>query len=51
MDNTKLMQPLFYNGMFNAGGKRMRAVFEREVSNGTDRFRLWRRSHRLPCAT
>ena len=44
MDNTKLMQPLFYNGMFNAGGKRMRAVFEREVSNGTDRFRLWRRS-------
>lgn len=44
MDNTKLMQPLFYNGMFNAGGKRMRAVFEREVSNGTDRFRLWRHS-------
>ena len=42
MENAKLMKPLFYCNMFNADGKRMRAVFEREVSNGTDAYRLWR---------
>ena len=36
LGNAKLMKPLFYNGMFNADGKRMRVVFVREVSNGTD---------------
>ena len=41
MENAKLMRPLFYCNMFNADGKRMRAVFEREVSNGTDAYRLW----------
>lgn len=44
MEKAKLMKPLFHNGMFNTGGKRMRAVFEREVSNGTDAYRLWRSS-------
>ena len=44
MENAKLMKPLFYCNMFNADGKRMRAVFEREVSNGTDAYRLWRSS-------
>lgn len=42
MEPSKLMTPLFYNGMFNRGGRRMRAVFEREVSNGTKTYRLWR---------
>ena len=42
MGNAKLMKPLFYNGMFNADGKRMRVVFVREVSNGTDVYPLWR---------
>ena len=42
METSKLMTPLFYNGMFNADGKRKRAVFVREVSNGTDTYRLWR---------
>ena len=41
LENAKLMRPLFYCNMFNADGKRMRAVFEREVSNGTDAYRLW----------
>lgn len=40
--NAKLMTPIFYNGMFNQDGRRMRAVFEQEVSNGTDTYRLWR---------
>ena len=44
MENAKLMKPLFYSNMFNANGKRMRAVFEREASNGTDAYRLWRSS-------
>ena len=42
METSKLMTPLFYNGMFNADGKRKRAVFVGEVSNGTDAYRLWR---------
>lgn len=42
MDETKLIKPLFYNGNFNADGKRMKAVFVREVSNGTNTYRLWR---------
>ena len=44
MDTTKLMRPLFYGGNFNAKGRRMQAVFVREVSNGTDSYRLWRRA-------
>lgn len=43
MSNAKLMTPLFYQGNFNAGGKKMRAILVREVSNGTDTYRLWRR--------
>ena len=42
METSKLMTPLFCNGMFNADGKRKRAVFVGEVSNGTDAYRLWR---------
>ena len=42
MSDAKLMKLLFYRNMFNADGKRMRAVFEREISNGTDAYRLWR---------
>ena len=44
MENAKLMKPLFYSDMFNADGKKIRAVFEREVSNGPDAYRLWRHS-------
>lgn len=39
--NSKLMLPLFYNGAFNRNGRRMRAVYEKTVSNGTDSYRLW----------
>lgn len=43
MSEAKLMTPLFCDGNFNAAGKRMKAVFLREVSDGTDAYRLWRR--------
>ena len=42
MPNSKLMTPLFYNSSFNRDGRRMRAVHEKTVSNGTDTYRLWR---------
>lgn len=42
MENSKLMTPLFYGGNFNRDGRKMRAVFEREVSDGTTTYRLWR---------
>ena len=35
MENSKLMTPLFYDGMFNREGRRMRAVLEKEISDGT----------------
>lgn len=38
----KLMTPLFYDGNYNVEKKRMRAVLEREVSNGAVSYRLWR---------
>lgn len=44
METSKLMTPLFCSGSFNRGGRRMRAVFEREVSDGTTTYRLWRRA-------
>lgn len=43
MGNASLMTPLFYQGNYNADGKKMRALFLREVSNGTETYRLWRR--------
>ena len=43
MANAKLMTPLFYQDNFNVAGKKIRAVFLREVTNGTDSYRLWRR--------
>lgn len=42
MGTAKLMTPLFYDGNYNVEKKRMRAVLEREVSNGTVSYRLWR---------
>ena len=42
MSNARLMKPLFYNGYYNRDGKKMRVVLEREISNGTDTYRLWR---------
>lgn len=42
METSKLMKPLFCGGMFNREGRRMRAVFVRSVSNGTQTYRLWR---------
>ena len=42
MSNARLMKPLFYDGYYNRDGKKMRAVFEREISNGTETYRLWR---------
>ena len=43
MDCCTLMKPLFCDGMFNRDGRRMRAVFDREVSNGEETFRLYRK--------
>ena len=42
MGNSKLMIPLFYHSNFNREGRRMRAVLEREISDGTQTYRLWR---------
>ena len=42
MGTSRLMKPLFCGGMFNREGRRMRAVFVRSVSNGTQTYRLWR---------
>lgn len=44
MENARLMMPLFYKGNFNNGGRKMRAVLEREITDGTDTYRLWRRA-------
>lgn len=41
MGTAKLKKPLFYEGMFNREGHSMRAVFVKEISNGTDTFHLW----------
>lgn len=42
MGNIKLMTPLFCNGFFNCEGRKMKAVFEREISDGVQTYRLWR---------
>ena len=42
MGTAKLMKSLFYDGNYNVEKKRMRAVLEREVSNGAVSSRLWR---------
>lgn len=44
MENCKLLPPLFCDGSFNRAGRKMRAVFEREVSNGKQTYRIWRRA-------
>lgn len=35
MSDAKLMMPLFCNGMFNCGGRRIRAVHLYDVSDGS----------------
>lgn len=42
MENSKLMTPLFYKHSFNREGRKMRAVFEREITDGVQTYRLWR---------
>lgn len=42
METSKLMTPLFYGGNFNREGRRMRAVLEKEISDGTQTYQLWR---------
>lgn len=42
MEKSKLMTPLFYGGNFNREGRRMRAVLEKEISDGLQTYRLWR---------
>lgn len=44
MENYKLMAPLFHGGNFNREGRKIRAVLEREISDGTQSYRLWRRA-------
>lgn len=41
MGTAKMKKPLFYEGMFNREGHGMRAVFVKDISNGTDTFHLW----------
>lgn len=41
---SQLMTPLFRDGNFNRCGTQIRAEFLREVSNGTESYRLWRRA-------
>lgn len=54
MESSKLMTPLFYNNCFNRDGHKMRAIFEREVTNGSQTYRLWRSAgkadNKYPCA-
>lgn len=38
MSDAKLMMPLFCNGMFNCGGRRIRAVHLYDVSDGEHRY-------------
>ena len=38
MEHSKLMTPLFYDGNFNREGRRMRAVLEKEISDGTQTY-------------
>ena len=42
MEMAKLKKPLFVNGNYNRTGIRMRAILDREISNGTDTYHLWR---------
>lgn len=42
MGTAKLKKPLFVNGNYNRTGTRMRFILDREISDGTDTYRLWR---------
>lgn len=41
---AKLMKPLFYGMNFNRDEKKMRAIFEKEVTNGINTYRLWKKA-------
>ncbi len=41
-NRSKLMTPLFIDGMFNKDGRRMYAVFEKEITDGNTTYALWR---------
>ena len=41
-NHSKLMTPLFVGGMFNSEGRRMWADFEKEITDGTTTYKLWR---------
>lgn len=42
MNENKLMPMLFYDGNFNRDGRRMRAILEREITDGITTYRIWR---------
>lgn len=44
MEKSKLKCPLFYGNFFNRDGRKIRAVFVREVSDGTNTYQLWHRA-------
>ena len=44
MADVKRMKPLFYEGKFNREERRIQVVYNREVSNDKDRYRLWVRA-------
>lgn len=49
MSDAKLMMPLFCNGTFNCGGRRIRAVHLYDVSDGEHRYRLWTAPFIIKC--
>ena len=44
MADVKRMKPLFYEGKFNREERKIQVVYNREVSNDKDRYRLWVRA-------
>lgn len=44
MADVKRMKPLFYEGKFNHEERKIQVVYNREVSNDEDRYRLWVRA-------
>lgn len=42
MGTSKLMTPFFCGNTFNRDGRKIRAILEREISDGTQTYRLWR---------
>ena len=44
MSGSKLMTPLFYNGNFNREGRKIQAVFVREITDGETIYHLWHKA-------